>query len=91
MKIESKDTDTEQPSAARSFVFPSKKKRVSAEKDPLFFGRRALRARLLLLKKVHFSKTPNCFTKNRLSFFKGCPFFEKNPENALLGNGDFRG
>jgi len=44
MKIESKDTDTLQPSAARSFVFPNKKEARFCQKMTLFFGPRALRA-----------------------------------------------
>jgi len=44
MKIESKDTDILQPSAARSFVFPSKKEARFCPKMTLFFGPRALRA-----------------------------------------------
>ena len=73
------------------FCIPKQKEARFCRKWPLFFGPRALRARLLLLKKVHFSKTQNCFTKSRLSFFKGVHFPIKFPESALLGNGRFPG
>ena len=93
MKIESKDTDTEQPSAARSFVFPSKKKRVSAEKDPFFLvGARCARA-FFFLRKFTFQKHQtvsqkiDCRFLSGVDFSKICPFWAFLDFTSFAGNG----
>ena len=82
MKIESKDTDTEQPSAARSFVFPSKKKRVSAEKDPFFLvGARCARA-FFFLRKFTFQKHQTVSQKIDCHFLRGVHFSKKSGKRS---------
>ena len=82
VKIESKDTDTEQPSAARSFVFPSKKKRVSAEKDPFFLvGARCARA-FFFLRKFTFQKHQTVSQKIDCHFLRGVHFSKKSGKRS---------
>ena len=84
VKIESKDTDTEQPSAARSFVFPSKKKRVSAEKDPFFLvGARCARA-FFFLRKFTFQKHQTVSQKIDCHFLRGVHFSKKIRKTLFL-------
>ena len=83
MKIESKDTDILQPSAARSFVFPSKKKRVSAENDPFFLVRaRCARAFFFFLRKFTFQKHQTVSQKIDCHFLRGVHFSKKSGKRS---------
>ena len=82
MKIESKDTDTLQPSAARSFVFPSKKKRVSAENDPFFLVRARCARAFFFLRKFTFQKHQTVSQKIDCHFLRGVHFSKNSGKRS---------